>query len=134
MNHLSDLDINCAVRKALVRHWVDLGLISVRTTRGVVWLTGTLAPLSNTDGDLNTAVVLAMLSEIRRIHGVHRVNTNLTNWIMSGDTWQLISGRTGAGLSMQEKSITSSGPVNVWVAKEKESDDTESSSVPPAND
>jgi hypothetical protein len=36
MMEMIDLDINRGVRRVLVKHWIDLGRISVRTTRGRV--------------------------------------------------------------------------------------------------
>jgi hypothetical protein len=89
MNGCIDLDINCQVRKVLVRHWIDLGKVSMRTTRGVVHLSGELRKLYHAREELNTALVLTLVSEIRRIRNVRRVNTDFDNWQYKDGTWQM---------------------------------------------
>ena len=49
-----DLDINCRVRRVLVRHWIDLGKISARTNRCVVTLSGSLMRLPHINAEIDT--------------------------------------------------------------------------------
>ena len=122
MNKISDLDINCAVRKVLVRHWIDLGRISLRSTRGVVSLSGEISRLSNAGNPLDTGLTLVIFSEIRRIPNVRRVNTNLYNWVMRGDEWQLVSNNTPKRSVASSKTMSSSATPNVWEFNEKTGD------------
>ena len=88
MDNCHDLHINCAVRKVMVRHWIDLGKLSMRTTRGVVRLSGALSRLPGAAGHLNCALIITILSEIKRVTHVRRVSADFTNWTRTGiDGW-----------------------------------------------
>ena len=91
MDNLSDLATNCAVRKVLVRHWIDLGKISVRTSLGVVSLTGELQRISNSTGGLNASALSAIIFETKLIPTVRRVIVNVCNWTSSNDGWQEVA-------------------------------------------
>jgi hypothetical protein len=75
-----DLDINCRVRRILVRHWIDLGKITARTTRCVVTLSGSLLRLPHINAAVDMATPEIILEEIRRIADVRRLQVNLDNW------------------------------------------------------
>ena len=79
-----DLDINCRVRRALVRHWIDLGKISARTNRCVVTLSGSLTRLPHVNAEIDTTTPENILGEIRRIPDVRRLQISLDNW--NGET------------------------------------------------
>lgn len=87
MDKAVDLTINCRVRRALVRHWIDLGKISVRTTCGVVWLSGSLDRLPNSGTDLDTKAVESVLAEIKRVPDVRRIQSNFDNWRERTGSW-----------------------------------------------
>lgn len=93
MGRLSDIEINCAVRRALVRHWIDLGKISLRTTQGVVWLSGVLTKLPKVTPELTPATITEMINDIRRTSSVRRVQCSFTNWTESGAAWTSNSGK-----------------------------------------
>jgi hypothetical protein len=75
-----DLDINCRVRRILVRHWIDLGKITARTTRCVVTLNGSLMRLPHIAPEVDATAPGTILEEIRRIPDVRRLQINLDNW------------------------------------------------------
>ena len=75
-----DLDINCRVRRVLVRHWIDLGKMSARTTRAVVTLSGALMRLPHLNPEIDLATPGSILDEIRKIPDVRRLQINLDNW------------------------------------------------------
>ena len=87
MDRLSDLDINCRVRRVLVRHWIDLGRISVRTTSGVVRLSGALVRLPSAGTPLGPASVAGIVTELRRVQDVRRIQATFENWVESAGTW-----------------------------------------------
>ena len=95
MDKVSDLDINCRVRRALVRHWIDLGRLSVRTTRGAVHLSGSLLRLPNGGPALDSMTVAAIVTEIRQIPDVRRVRTSFENWVEDSGAW-VTAGRKSA--------------------------------------
>jgi hypothetical protein len=74
-----DLEINCRVRRVLVRHWIDLGKVSVRTSRGVVSLNGSLLRLPHVAADVDAATPAGIFEEIKRIPDVRRLQLNLDN-------------------------------------------------------
>jgi hypothetical protein len=75
-----DLDINCRVRRIMVRHWIDLGKISMRTTRCVVTLNGSLMRQPHISPEVDLATPGSILDEIKRIPEVRRLQINLDNW------------------------------------------------------
>lgn len=85
----SDLDVNRGVRRILVKHWIDLGRISVRSTQGNVFLRGRLLRLQGTKGDLTSPLVEAMFHDMERVPGVRGVTPNLENWIKDGGRWRV---------------------------------------------
>ncbi|MBN1674307.1 MAG: hypothetical protein JXR37_24885 [Kiritimatiellae bacterium] len=87
MKPLSDIQINSYVRKVLVRHWIDLGLISMRTARGHVTLHGSLLKLPNSPGKLVPASLDAIVREIKKIPCVHKVSIQLDNWQLVNGVW-----------------------------------------------
>jgi hypothetical protein len=96
MNRLSDLQINCAVRRALVRHWIDLGKISIRTTSGVSHLSGALCRLPQVTPALEGLQVAEILAEIGRVPSVRRVQANFTNWHESVVGWKPVVSKAQA--------------------------------------
>src|ERR1043166_3634425 len=105
MNRLSDMDINVAVRRVLVRHWIDLGRVSVRTTRSVVWMSGALIRVKNGGGELTNEEMLGIFQEIKSINGVRRTHLKLINW------------DGGSEIGSGDASVPQSGPVNTYEAK-----------------
>jgi hypothetical protein len=86
----NDLDINRCIRKVLVKHWVDLGRLFIRTTRGKVTVHGILDRITGTKENLTPAIVEAMLNEIERIHGIERLTIDFVNWKKNQGKWSLI--------------------------------------------
>jgi hypothetical protein len=91
MNRLFDLHVNCAVRRVLVRHWIDLGKISIRTMSGVSYLSGALCRLPKVTPALSGHQVAEILAEIERVPAVRRVQPNFTNWWESVGGWEPIA-------------------------------------------
>ena len=87
-NSRNDLDINRAVRRLLVKHWVDLGRVSVRTSKGKVIIFGNLRRIEGQRGPLTTPIVDALFYEISRIREVKSVRGRLENWINEGGRWR----------------------------------------------
>jgi hypothetical protein len=79
MRPVTDNDINCAVRRILVQHWLDLGQITIRTTRGVVCIHGTVAKVRDPQAHVTWDQIAAIGGMIQRLHGVRRVQLDLSN-------------------------------------------------------
>jgi hypothetical protein len=112
VSRLSDIEINCAVRRVLVRHWIDLGKISLRTTQGVVWLSGALTKLPKVTSELTPATITEMINDIRRTSSVRRVQCSFSNWVEQGGGWTLLAQKTGVEKG-QTKTGTSSSTIDL---------------------
>ena len=99
MNQSNDLDINRHIRKTLVKHSVDLGRLSIRTTKGKISIHGHLDRISGTQEKLTAALVKTMFDEIERISGVERLTVELVNWTNSDGSWMPLERgkKTGQG-------------------------------------
>ena len=84
----TDLDLSRAVRRLLVKHWIDLGRISVRCTSGRVHLYGRMQRVAGKVPDLQTKTLDNMFLEMRRISGVKAINARLENWINDSGHWR----------------------------------------------
>ena len=82
-----DLDINRGVRRIFIKHWIDLGRVSIRSAGGVVLVYGTLQRVPGRDA-LMSATVQAMFDDIRLIRNVKRVRPHLENWSNDGGLWK----------------------------------------------
>jgi hypothetical protein len=118
-----DLEINSAVRRVLVRHWIDLGRISIRAQKGRVTLRGILDKLPESDQTLTGAVLESMFGDIRRLHGVQRVNTELENWEQTSFGWRAREGEvTASDGSISGHSSGGQSKINIdeWLRKTRE--------------
>jgi len=97
VNPLSDLDINREIRRILVRHWVDLGRLSIRTTSSVSYVCGSLLRISGVSEPFSPPIVTALFTEIQRIRGIRRVNIELDNWTETGGGWRPVESAAGPG-------------------------------------
>jgi len=88
MSIQDDLDINRGVRRVLVKHWIDLGRLSVRSTQGRVLIRGRLLRIQGVKVALTTPIVEAMFAEIQRLRAVRNVTAHLDNWIKDGGRWR----------------------------------------------
>lgn len=88
-----DLDINRAVRTVLVKHWIDLGRLSVRSTDGKLYIRGALSRIAGINEELTSAIVDAMFSEIKRIRNLRQVYPLLENWTNDSGSWCQVGGK-----------------------------------------
>jgi len=68
------------VRSVLVRHFVDLGRLSVQISMTGVYLHGSLLRLPGVTSALTPEVVRVIMAELSRVPGVQRVNADFDNW------------------------------------------------------
>lgn len=86
----ADLDINRGIRSILVKHWIDLGRLSVRSTDGKVYVRGALTKIGGVTEELSSPIVQAIFDDIRKIRGVRQVYPTLENWTDDTGCWQAI--------------------------------------------
>ena len=75
MDRLADIETNRAVHRVLVRHWIDLGKVSIRTTSGVSYIAGALSKLPTVTPELTGETVAEIIGTIRRVPG-HAARAN----------------------------------------------------------
>jgi hypothetical protein len=88
----ADLDVNRHVRTVLVRHWIDLGRIAIRSMDGKLWIHGSLHRIGGVNEELTASIVQTMFEEIKRIRNVRHILANLDNWTNDSGAWQPIGG------------------------------------------
>ena len=89
----ADLKAMRQVRSVLVKHWIDLGRLSLRCTSGVLQVRGSLARLSGMKDPLTSAIVQTIFTDIKRIREIKRIQPDLSNWSDHGGGWT----ETGSG-------------------------------------
>ena len=85
-----DLEINREIRKVLVRHWIDLGQLSIRSTSGKASIRGEIHRIEGFNEELTSTIVDRMFAEIRRIPAISRINIDIQNWNNKGGMWRPI--------------------------------------------
>jgi hypothetical protein len=95
VSRLDDLNCNCKARQVLVRHWINLGKASLRTTNGVLSIHGTLEKLPH-GGALTASSVAELATELRRVVPARRVSLNFTNWIERDGAWRSTTATSSA--------------------------------------
>ncbi len=83
----ADLDINRNVRKILVKHFIDLGCLSLRSSNGRVTIRGELMRIFGVAEKLSPPIVETIFGDIKRISGVKHIDIELENWTNEGGRW-----------------------------------------------
>jgi len=83
-----DLEINRAVRRIMVKHWIDLGRIAVRTSNARVSIHGKLQRVEGMKEPLLGPAVDGIFDELRRLRSVRNVNARFDNWINDSGRWR----------------------------------------------
>ena len=74
------------VRRALIRHWIDLDQIIISPTRNHVRVSGRIETIQRDVDPMGMASLLTILEEeIRRCKGVDRVIFDLENWTKNSE-------------------------------------------------
>lgn len=101
-----DLEINRSIRRVLVRHWIDIGRLTIHSTEGRVRVRGLLQPIAGTNSDLEQKNVENIISEIERTKEIKRIHYEFENWINANGTWQKLEKTKDAALKSEKTSST----------------------------
>ena len=88
MTDSQDLKLNREVRRILVKHYIDLGRLAVRSQQGRVSIFGHLQRVMGAQQALTPPIVEAMFYEVGRMRLATRVNIRLDNWTVDGGKWK----------------------------------------------
>ena len=76
--------INRQIRSVFVRHFIDLGFLTITTAGTTVRIRGVLKRLSGSQSVLTPAIVEEMFRQISKVQGVRSVLTEFENWRQVG--------------------------------------------------
>jgi hypothetical protein len=79
-----DLNINHDVKRVLIRHRIDLGLLTIRTTGQICWIQGTLDRMKGFPEKLTPNTVKIIFAEIKHVKHLKYYKTHLDNWENNG--------------------------------------------------
>lgn len=85
---LEDLNNNRNVRRVLVRHWVDLGRVAIRSAGGRVTISGKIQLLRGVKHSMDAQLMETIYLELNRIKEVKRLTIELDNWVYVEGVWQ----------------------------------------------
>ncbi len=74
----------------LVRHFVDIGRLSIQVSAHQIRLVGSLDRLPGVENEMTADTITTIFSELRRLPGVTRVQAEFDNWTEAGGlgAWQ----------------------------------------------
>ena len=108
MKTQTDIEIVRNIRRVMVRHWIDLGRLSVRSQAGRVTVSGILLRIGGVHEPLTTPIVEAMFRQIKRIRNVSYVSVNLENWTNKGGMWRAVEGAFKEEKTIVRKDLSAS--------------------------
>ena len=85
-----DIEINRAIRRIFVRHWIDLGRLSIHTTGGNIFIHGSLSRIEGFKDELTSAIVNAIFADVRHIRNIRHLKVELDNWTDAAGGWTRI--------------------------------------------
>ncbi|OVE74632.1 hypothetical protein BVX94_00010, partial [bacterium B17] len=71
-----------------VKHWIDLGRLSMRSAAGRVYVRGTLERIYGNTEKITPTLVDTIFTEIKRVKGVKGVTPDLDNWTNEAGAWK----------------------------------------------
>jgi hypothetical protein len=89
----TDFRINAAIRRILVRHWLDLRCVDYHTVNCVITIQGRFKKLKEAiqdtkkGDDIEPTVMAAIEYELLKIPNVKRVNMKIVGWTKFGGKW-----------------------------------------------
>lgn len=92
MRTQGELEATRDVRRVMVRHWIDLGRLSIRCQGGRLMLYGLLQRVPGVTEPLTPPIVESIFQQVKRINGVRSVSAHLENWTNQGGMWRLVEG------------------------------------------
>lgn len=131
-----DYRINAEVRRFLVSRWVDVSLLQIGTTNGVVYLMGSFEPLvedalqrvgqvqERDPAQRLLRLLLLVEKEMRRLRGVRDVVFNLRNARRKGGIWRVKGPQGDVFLDLGKKKQHGTGEeIQSAPARDEASDD-----------
>lgn len=106
----ADLETNRCVRRVLVKHWIDLGRLSIRSAASRVYIRGYLDRIYGNNEEITPTLVDTIFTEIKRVKGVKNVNPELENWSNQTGGWKPVG---TPGSRTQEQSSSTGGTYNI---------------------
>lgn len=140
-----DYRINAEVRRFLVSRWVDVSLVQIGTTNGVVYLLGAFEPLvedalqrvgqpAERDPAQQIVRLLALVDrELRRLRGVRDVVLNFRNVRRKGGIWSVRGPQGTVYIEDEKRSKRRRGQLLASANKPNENIDDEGTDTTPGS-
>lgn len=85
---IQDWEINCQVRSYLVKWWIDIKKLDIRTIGGVVYIKGAIRfKEGRLQENEESNAILHIEKDLRKMQGVKGVKLEFTNWAKCEDGW-----------------------------------------------
>jgi hypothetical protein len=86
---IEDWEINCQVRAYLVKWWIDIKKLDIRTIGGVVYIKGSIRfkETARLEEDEKPNALLHIERDLHKMQGVKDVKLQFTNWAKHEDEW-----------------------------------------------
>jgi hypothetical protein len=138
-----DYRINAEVRRFLVSRWVDVSLLQIGTTNGVVYLMGSFEPLvedalqrvgqaqERDPAQRLLRLLLLVEKEMRRLRGVRDVVFNLRNARRKGGIWRVKGPQGDVFLAEGKKKQQGTGEATQSAQAQDEASDDERTDTTP---
>jgi len=103
------LEMNRKTRAILVRHWLDLGRLSIMVSPGAVRLRGSLCRLPGSATPLSSQIIDAIFRDLTMIQGINRAHGDFDNWKQDGPgcRWRLVEKDTTTHPDQNDKAQAS---------------------------
>ncbi len=100
----SRFEINRKSRQVLVRHWIDLGHLTITATPSSVRLRGSLRRLPGSGDKLTSRAVETIFEELNRIKDVRHIEADFDNWHKAGTAslWKPLEEKARAPIAQSQ--------------------------------
>ena len=92
-------------RATLVRHWIDLGRLSIVVTPGSLRISGSFHRLPGVAAELTPALMDSIFRDLKRVPGITRITTRFDNWEQEGGcgAWKPVAAKDEKGRGQARK-------------------------------
>ena len=88
---VEDNNITAAVRRILASYWIDLTRLSIRTTRGTIYMSGNIRRMTFEHSEMDEKFLRQIDGDLRMVDKVRNVSYDLDNWELDDlDVWHRI--------------------------------------------
>ncbi len=84
---MADVDLHAAVRRVLVKNWLDMGKVKIQIAGGTIILRGTVTKGREGDTPVDGLFIEELETQIRGVKGVKFVRWMIEGWKYDRGKW-----------------------------------------------